>query len=135
MIQSLETAPDAGEISRLLQESGKRLDFAGQLNAMFPPAAAMMMRPDARLIHPRDHRRPAARTHRRRHKSTGEARPAVSEGIDVGRGDESLTVAGKIRRHVVNDEPEDVRTILCRDRLKKSPDKETAQQNHNAAGV
>ena len=67
-----------------------------------------MVGADAGLIHPGDQGRAAGRADRRGDEGMGEKRAFPGETIDVGCLDDRFPVAGEIRRHIVNDKPEDV---------------------------
>lgn len=115
MVEAWNAAADAGVVSGSLQECRERLDALGQLDAVLSSTAAVVMRPDRGLVAARDHRRAAARADRRSHEGAGELRPFPREPVDVRGLDQALTVAGKIRRHVIDDDPEQVRARVRRD--------------------
>ena len=106
-----KSAPDAGVITRPLQDRGNGLDSLGQRDLQFPPAAAVLVGADRGLIHARDEGRPAGRAHRRGDVGAGETRAFLRQLIDAGGRDRRFSVAGETRRHVVDDEPEHVRTL------------------------
>ena len=72
-VEVLQTAPDTGVVTRILKKRRNRPHTAGQRNAMLAASAAMVMRSDCCLIHPRDQSRPERRTNRRRRVSTRES--------------------------------------------------------------
>ncbi len=113
MIDPRKTAADAGVVAGPLHPRGERLDALGQGDAVFPPSAAMMVRADGRLVAARDHRGAAAGADRRGDEGVLEERPVPREPVDVGCLDRGFSVTGKIRGHVVDDEPDDVRTRLA----------------------
>ena len=72
-------------------------------------SAAVMVRPDAGLIHPGDERGPAGRAHRRSDVRLGKARALRREAVEVPRGDRLFPITGKVRRHVINDDLQHLR--------------------------
>ena len=75
-------------------------------------ARAMVLATDAGLIHSGDQRRSGDAADRPRHESAGEPQPRACEFIDVGGADGVLAVAGKMSRHIFDDDPDDVRSTL-----------------------
>ena len=107
-----QAAADAGVVAGLLEERRHRLDALGQMNLQLAAPAAVMMGADGGLIHPGDQRRPAGRADRRGDEGAGEPRALRARaGPRAGVSISGLAVAGEIRRHVVDDEPEDVRAF------------------------
>ena len=88
---------------------------------MLAATAAMMMRADRGLIHSCDHRRAEGRTDWRGRVRPPESQALLRKAINVRRLNRLLAVTRKVRRHVVDHNPEDVRALVrkrggCRDR-------------------
>ena len=126
-----QPAADARIISGLLKNRRYRDDPARQHDLLRPAPAPMVVRTDRRLIHPRDQPRATRRTHRRRRKSTGEPRAFPRQPIHVRRRDQLLPVTRKICRHVVDDEPQDIRPPFG-GRRRTDRDERTQGQQHRA---
>jgi hypothetical protein len=110
------------------------LDARGESEAVLPASAAVVVRPDRRLVTARDQRRTAAGANWSGDERVGESGSLRGEPVDVRGRDRRFSVAGKIRRHVVNDEPEYVWTRLGG--AGGEGDEETAEeeQTHRGAG-
>ena len=72
----------------------------------------VMVGADAGLIHTRDERRAIGGADRGGDKRPGEHDAVGGHAIEVGRFNGSLTVARKVGRHVIGDNPEDVGPII-----------------------
>ena len=79
------------------------------MNFLSPPTAAVVMSPDRGLVHPGDQSGPAGRTNRCGDEGLTKQRPVARESIDVRCFDQRLAVRGEIRRHIVDDDPDDIR--------------------------
>ena len=124
-----QPAADARIISGPLKNRRCRDDPARQHDLLRPASAPMVVSTDRRLIHPRDKARATRRTHRRRRKSTAEPRAFPRQPIHVGRRDQSLPVTRKICRHVVDDEPQDIRPPFGGRRRTDRDERAQGQQN------
>jgi hypothetical protein len=69
----------------------------------------MLVSADAGLIHPGDQRRAACRAHGCRDERIAELRSLAGEAVHVRRLDCHFAIARKVGRHVIDDEPQDVR--------------------------
>ena len=73
-----------------------------------------MVGADRRLVHAGDQGRATRRADRRGHERLGEPRPLAASRSTFGVCDRLLAVAREVRRHVVDDDPDDVRLQLVR---------------------
>ena len=120
IVHAGQTAADAGVVARLLKLHRQRRDIGRQVNLQLTAPAAMMMRTNRRLIHPGDQRRAAGRAHRRGDIGPCELCPLRRQFVHRRRLNQGLAVAAEARRHVINDEPDDVRLRRpCGERNKK----------------
>jgi hypothetical protein len=110
-VEPRDAAPNAGPVARFLENFRHGSHALGQLNSVLAAAASMMMNADRILIHPSDHRRSKRRADWRSRVSSSEAQTLGGELIDMRSFDRSLAVAGKIRRHVVDHDPENIGSI------------------------
>ena len=112
MVQSGETATDAGVITRPLQERRKCFDALGEVDFHLPASAAVVMCANRRLIAARDERGSARRANRGGHVSAGETGALCGERVEVRCRNAFFPVAGEMGRHVIHDKPEHVRACL-----------------------
>jgi len=106
-------AGDRGVVAGFLEQLGDRPDAGRQVDLQLPLAAVVVMSADGGLVHPGNERRPVGRTDRRRDVRVREAHSAARQTIEMRRFDRRLSVGGEIGRHVVDDDPEDVRRLRC----------------------
>ena len=107
-IEVRQSAADAGEVAGFLKNLRQRLHLIGQMNFQLTPATSMMMGSDGRLIHPCDQRRTTSRADRRCDIGPRELGAFCSQSINGGCLHKLFAVAGKVRRHVIDDEPKNV---------------------------
>jgi hypothetical protein len=107
---------DAGVPAGLLEDRRHRPHAGGQADLLHAAAAAVVMGPDRGLVHPRDHGRAARGADGRRHEGVGEPRPLGGQAINVRGGHGPGAVAAEVGRHVVDDDPDDVRPVGYRRR-------------------
>ncbi len=74
--------------------------------------AAMIVRPDAGLVHPRHKGRAGGRAHRAGHEGIREPGPVTGQLVQVRRPDQRVAVAAHVRGGVLGDQPENVRPVL-----------------------
>ena len=102
-------AGDRGVVAGFLEQLGDRPDAGRQVDLQLPLAAVVVMSADGGLVHPGNERRAVGRADRRRDVRIREAHSAARQAIEMRRLDHRLSVGGEIGRHVVDDDPEDVR--------------------------
>ena len=103
-------AADAGVVTRLLEQHRDGDDFAGEVDLEFAATAAVVMGSDRRLVTPGDEGRPTGRADGGSRKRPTEPRSLRSQLVDMRGVDRFLAIAGEVRRHVVDDDPDDVGT-------------------------
>jgi hypothetical protein len=91
-----------------LKELGHKLHIGWQLDLLRAQTAAVMVRPDASLIHPGDERGTRRRADRSRYKGALKQHAIRRKLVHVGCLNRLLAIASKMRRHVLGDELEDV---------------------------
>ena len=99
---------DAGEVPRLPEPFRHGPHPRRQMDGLHATAAAVMVRADRRLVHARDERRAARGADGAGDERVGEPRALGREPVHVRRRHEPLAVAAEVRRHVVDDDPDDV---------------------------
>ncbi len=109
-----ERSSNRREIARPLEEYGDRFNPRGEMNLFFPATTSMMVGSDGGLVTAGDEGRPTRGADRSGDKCLRKSNPALSESIDMGGLDELLTVAGKVCRHIVDDDPNDVGRLVGR---------------------
>jgi hypothetical protein len=97
-----------------LKNRRHRPDVGRQHDAFDPAPAAVIVRANACLVHSRDEGGATRGAYRSRREGMTESGPFAREPIDIGRLDGFLPVTGKVRRHVVDDEPKDIRPDASR---------------------
>ena len=97
------------EVARLAEAVGGDLHAGGELVAVVA-MRAVMMRADGGLIHPGHEGRPARAAHRRSGERPREAHPLTGQLVEIRCPNFLRAVAAEVRRKVLADEPEDVRT-------------------------
>ncbi len=100
---------DARVVAGLLEQHRDRHHVARQRDLQFAAPAAVVVRADGRLVAPGDEGGPARGTDRGGHERLAEPRAVLRELIDVRGPDQLLPVTGEVGRHVVHDDPDDVR--------------------------
>ena len=88
-----------------------RQNAVGQVNLLHAAAATVLVGTDARLVHAGYERRSAGGTYWRRDKGAAEARTFPGEPIHGGGLDQLLAVAREVGRHIVYDEPQNIRAF------------------------
>ena len=76
------------------------------------PVAAMIMRPDTRLVHPRNHRRTARRTNRPRHKGIGISNTFTRQPIKIRRLHRRCPIAADIRTDILTHNPQNIGPLV-----------------------
>ncbi len=117
-----------------LREGGNPL---GKMDRPGPGAGgAMIVKPRGGLVGSRDHGGTAGRAHRAGDVTPGEAHPLVREGIDAGRLAlvHLVPVAVDPRRHVLDEDPEDVRPAFSRISMKPEEREEAEEQEREFHG-
>ena len=81
------------------------------MNLQLALTAAMVMCPDAGLIHPRDERRSARRANRSGGEGVRKASSFPREPVNMRRLNQLLAIAREVRRHVIHDKPQNIRLL------------------------
>jgi len=103
-----QAAANAGEITCRLKELGDGPHSLGQLNAVLPSPTPVMMGTDRVLVHAGDHSGAKGRANRRGGISPREEQAVLRQLVDSRSPNGLFAVTGKVGRHVVDHEPENV---------------------------
>lgn len=102
---------DRGVVAGLLEQLGDWPDAVREVDIQLPLAARVVMSANGRLVHPGDEGRAVGQADRRRDVRIRESHSTARQAIEMRRLDRRLSVGGEIGRHVVDDDPEDVRRL------------------------
>ena len=97
------------QVPGILEQLRHELYLFRQVNLQRAAPAAVLVGADGRLVHPGDHGRTGRRANRAGNHRVGESNALAREGIHTGRLDGRFAVTREVRRHVLNDDPQNVR--------------------------
>ena len=103
-----QAAADAGKVAGLLKQFGNRPNPIRQLDAVLPSPTPVMMGTDRVLVHAGDHGGAKGRAYRRGGIGPSEEQSVLRQLVNCGRLNSLFAVTGKIGRHVVDHEPENI---------------------------
>ena len=100
-------------VARPAQDRRDRLHVAGQPDLEISPPAAVIVRADGRLVHPRDQGRSRRRADRRGHERARELGAFQRHPVDVGRLGEGGLERPEMVGLVLGEDPHDVGPLGC----------------------
>ena len=98
-------------VSSFLEHLWNRANAVWQMDLQLAPATTVLVGPNRSLVHSRYKSRPVCRANGGRYKGFGKPKSRLGQGIQIRRLDRLLPVAGKVGRHVVDNDPNYIRAI------------------------